>query len=609
MENSKTLQNICLFVTLLISIIVLNYFFLGSDSVMTVRGLIISILMFIVTGYAVISKLSEYNNSYGTAVSGLIVGGLFFVSVLGIKIVNPTNISWLMQGDWGTHFLGWHFFRDEPWGFPFGMLKNYQYPVGTAVALTDANPLMAFILKPFTNILPHNFQYIGFWLLLCFCLQGLFGALLIRSLSNNIIIQLSGSAFFVVSPILLNRIGHPTLCSHWILLGALWLYFRNKNKSPSFPDLGMWLFFTITSASVQPYISPMLLGMALAFYLRLVLVDNALTVKHSILNISILIFSTLAVWWAFGFFELGQPGNYMGMFAQGHYSMNLIAPINPSDIWSPVDWSIFLKSWPLARGGQYEGFNYFGIGVILLGSWVCYALLTAPPKFKTIKFFLPLAVVCICFTIFAINIQVTIGDKIIFQYPTISQILSVLSIFRTPGRFFWPVYYSILFLIIAFLIRRSNNHLTLALILITGLSLQLLDFHKKYEVYNKTYCQPSKNWNNPLTSDFWDAAGEHYEKIILVPPGKDEAAPYLPFAYLAANNGMAINTSYSSRYKRGRIDEYRNQLLADIKNGVTDSTSIYILTEEYRDILQSSARTPIICRTIDGFNVCVSDDL
>jgi hypothetical protein len=38
-----------------------------------------------------------------------------------------------------------------------------------------------------------------------------------------------------------------------------------------------------------------------------------------------------------------------------------------------------------------------------------------------------------------------------------------------------------------------------------------------------------------------------------------------------------------------------------------DSDSIYILNKEYLKILKDRVKSPVICATIDGFNVCVSD--
>lgn len=159
--------------------------------------------------------------------SSAAIGIVYFVLVLGTRIIDPTEIAWLMERiDWSQHFLGWYLFRSEPWQFPPGRLASVEHPLGASLGYTDSIPLLAVLLKPFHGVLPEDFQYFGLWLALCFCLQGLFGALLIRTASENLGVQLLGAAFFVVSPILLARIGHPALCCHWLLLAALWLYVR-----------------------------------------------------------------------------------------------------------------------------------------------------------------------------------------------------------------------------------------------------------------------------------------------------------------------------------------------------------------------------------------------
>src|SRR5687768_7137938 len=85
----------------------------------------------------------------------------------GFNTLIPTNIDWLMAvlHDWGTHYLGWHFFKNEPWQFPIGNVSNYYAPLGTNVGFTDSIPLLAIFFKLFASILPENFQYFGLWLL------------------------------------------------------------------------------------------------------------------------------------------------------------------------------------------------------------------------------------------------------------------------------------------------------------------------------------------------------------------------------------------------------------------------------------------------------------
>ena len=54
---------------------------------------------------------------------------VFFQFCYGLEIIVPANISWLMdvRHDWGQHYLGFHFFKNEPWGFPLGKVDGFSY--------------------------------------------------------------------------------------------------------------------------------------------------------------------------------------------------------------------------------------------------------------------------------------------------------------------------------------------------------------------------------------------------------------------------------------------------------------------------------------------------
>lgn len=541
-----------------------------------------------------------------------VLASLFFVSVLGTQILDPTSISWLMNEiDWAQHFLGWHLFRNEGWHFPPGKLASIENPVGASVGYTDSIPVMAFLFKPLTKILPDNFQYFGLWLLLCFCLQGVFAALLMRTVSSHWINQLLGAALFVITPILIGRIGHPALCSHWILLASLWLHFREWKSFSLFRHLSSWGILTVLSAAIHPFIAIMTLGLAFAFYLRSWLFNHMIKLKYGIFNFSMLIFLTLLVWWIAGYFGIGQIGPSYGTFGYGYFSMNLAAPGNPVG-WSGGIWggrcSTFFKAWPAATKGQGEGFNYLGIGMIILGLWAFLVSIRRPPKFKTIKTLLPLGFVCLCFTLLALSQRITFANYAIAEIKLNHYLLAALSPFRSSGRFFWPVYYSVVFIIIAFLLRRHKLKIGIA-ILLFGLILQLVDFHNLYDAFERVR-HPQKEWNNPLQSKFWAEIGKNYERIVLVPPRgceEEAVASYEPFAYLAANHGMSVNSFYLARYNYEASSRYCNDLISDVKNGVIDPESVYILNEEYLDVLKTAAKIPIICMIVDGFHICLSE--
>ena len=89
----------------------------------------------------------------------ILLGTLAFLLVIGPRVLDPTNIAWLGEGDAATHYMGWAFFRSSPWTFPLGMNPSYGLELGNGIIFSDSNPLLAFVFKPFNAWLPETFQY------------------------------------------------------------------------------------------------------------------------------------------------------------------------------------------------------------------------------------------------------------------------------------------------------------------------------------------------------------------------------------------------------------------------------------------------------------------
>jgi len=110
---------------------------------------------------------------YRYHVLAALFGALLFMLVWGWQL-DVTRIDWIMApgGDLSQHYLGWKFFRTAPLAWPLGFIPSLAYPIGAPLALTDSIPLLAFMFKPFTNVLPEPFQYLGIWGLVSLTLQG-----------------------------------------------------------------------------------------------------------------------------------------------------------------------------------------------------------------------------------------------------------------------------------------------------------------------------------------------------------------------------------------------------------------------------------------------------
>ena len=72
-----------------------------------------------------------------------LLGAAVFYLIVGVRVLNPQYIGWLMGDDPFTHFLGWHFFRREAWHFPIGLLHSYGMEMGSTIVYTDSIPLLA----------------------------------------------------------------------------------------------------------------------------------------------------------------------------------------------------------------------------------------------------------------------------------------------------------------------------------------------------------------------------------------------------------------------------------------------------------------------------------
>jgi hypothetical protein len=164
---------------------------------------------------------------------GGLVGAIFFLNIWGVKVLDINNINWILYpigNDTGASVVFSFDFLLEPWSFPFGVIRNLVYPNLTSIAYGDDVPLMALICKifsPFTKL--GYFQYYGIWGLLCFILQGAFSAIIMRRYSDNIILIILSSMFFVSTTLLIGRtFGHISFGGQWILLAAISIVWFRK---------------------------------------------------------------------------------------------------------------------------------------------------------------------------------------------------------------------------------------------------------------------------------------------------------------------------------------------------------------------------------------------
>ncbi|MCI0395869.1 MAG: DUF6311 domain-containing protein [Chloroflexi bacterium] len=500
---------------------------------------------------------------------GLFLGGLVFLIIYGPKILNPTFIAWTMDGDAAQHFLGWHFFRSEPWTFPIGAIKSYLYPHGTSLVYTDSIPLLAIPLKLLSPLLPAVFQYHGLWLLLAYALQGYFSTLLLRRITNNPLLIFLGALFFLLSPVLVQRARvHESLAGHWIIVASLYLYFQANN----FTYRMKWLILLIVAAMVHFYLLVMASIIFSAYLLRQV-IEN-----HKKITLSVITFSTTALiataisMWLVGYFVIDIRSIDSGGF--GNNSMNLLSPLNASPIDNLVGNFVFLKPFPLATTGQlFEGFNYLGFGLLLLILFAAYGFIRQKDIFSAGRY-LPLILVGFALLAISLSNKITLANTVLLEIKLPYVIEKGSGIVRSSGRMFWPISYMLMLAALTIVIK-YNSPKRASLLLLVFVGFQVADLSPWYR--NVHFDEMS--WDLPLRSHLWNQLMENADHIVFVPPNTYDA-DIVPFALLAATHGKTINVGTAARTNNEAREKYRAALLQEFNERNIKSNTLYIIRDE-----------------------------
>ena len=516
----------------------------------------------------------------------IMCGLIAFMLITGGHILWPQNVGWLMDGDPATHLLGWEFFRHSPfWQWPIGANPDYGMEIGSSVVFTDSIPLMAFIFKPLSFLLPETFQYIGIWIALCFSLQAYFAWKLLSLLTEHKLLSLVGSLFFIVAPIGLFRLGvHYALFGQWVIIAALYYYCDGPSLARR------WGILLIVTSLIHAY----LLAMVLAIWLMDIVQRRWLkqrTTARSLVHIISGFALVALVMWAAGYFMLKSGVQSTGF---GFYRMNLLAFIDTDNVWSRM-----LPDQP-GLGGDYEGASYLGTGMLGLAVVALGTLLT---KIKTPWGLraLPLVILSVLLFIFALSDHIAIGSSEAFQYalPTFTRPLT--DTFRVSGRFIWPAYYA-LYLGIFYLIfkRLKPQH---ALIACAAMFVvQTVDMSKAWpnlrEVLSRAPAPGSL-----LESPVWKDLGAHYKKIIYVLP-TNSAPQWRPLTELAAAHQMAINIGYFARVNPDIEKAAREALIASVSANEFQKDALYVFENDFLWTLAANRLAPSnVAGVLDGYRI------
>ena len=498
--------------------------------------------------------------------AGALLGAVLFFLVFGLSALNPCNDSFCLGGyiekDIQQHYAGWLFYRQSTPGWPLGIAQGINAPDGVSVAYTDSIPLFAVLFRGFEAVLPATFQYFGLFTLLCYALQGGFGALLCGLFVNDYARPLCGAALFAASPVLLERaFRHTSLGAQFLVLAALYYYFRARRENRyAWPGL---FLLNILAIGVHPYFLPMTYAVTLAM-----LLDHILRSRRwqgPVLYLAADLAGTVLLGWSLGLFYGNATSGGQSLY--GYFGMNLNALWNPAGV-NGVDYSLFL---PMQNqvGGNYDGFAYLGLGVLLALPAAIRVI------FPRLRRHLPLCAVCAVLTLFAVSHVVTANGVTLCTLPLPASLIHLFSVFRSGGRLFWPVYYLLMLAAFVGLCRLPGCGFAVCLALLVQLADLSPAFLQRQQAMQQAQQQDA--FPSALQSDFWEAAAGNYTHLFSVQGLQDDA---LHLALYAAENGMTTNDPFAARCDEKALEAQRETVLEELSAGRLRQDTLYLFEEE-----------------------------
>ncbi len=543
---------------------------------------------------------------------GGLVGIVGFAWYQRFGIVNPTNVNAFIAGDWGTHMMGWLQYRHSPlWSLPLGQVPPLGYPLGTSMIYTDSIPLIGVILRPFSALLPTDFQYLGMWLLAGYILQGAFGARIAsRFLTSKVAIAAS-AALFVAMPAFLIRAVHPALTAQWIILAVIAAALGTARRT----RWGLVALVSVT-ALIQPYLWMFVLVMLFGLLIDDVRRGPARW-RDALISATSASAASIALLALVGAFSSGyQPATAgFGLTGQAN-ALALIADNEMSHVFDFI-------SLPVT---QSEGIAFLGVGVFLLLAIAAILLLARRRRWtgklaRILHTRWPLVTVgaSVLLFIYALSSHVFVrGREVLDLSWMYHSILPLAERFRTSGRAVWPLMYFIVAFAIAALRRSLNGWVknperVAAAILVACATVQVVDLRisNRYDALRSYFFSQGAEYYVPRLEDprwkLMDDGG--YRHMAAVPTALYGCTGPLPaegyysgrialLSLEAYRADLTFNSGYFSRLRTGVAESCAAQNAAAANH--LDSDTVYIFMSDSVPPAEST------CDLLDDIRVCVT---
>lgn len=531
---------------------------------------------------------------------GALLGAVFFLGIYGFEVLDVTNDKWLLTGwDLQQHYIGWKYFRNADWTFPVGMHNGLTYPYNISVLYTDSIPLFAIFFKMLSPVLPETFQYFGMFGMMCFILNGGIGAVLVAKINRSRIFCLLGSVFFILSTPVLQRLfgllsedsRHTSLAAHFLILASLGIWMYREKFQEYWKGALAFSVIGVLCVMIQMYMIFIVGGVMCGYLLHGLLKDKDW--KRVIIVFASFMVSSLAAFFIIGGFTSVLKSTANGF---GIYSANINALFNP------YNYSTFFGKRPWGIG-QYEGFCYLGLGIIVLYG-LCGVLFLArrvkngglrgiKVRWKEIyknhrAGIISLTVVVVVFWGLALTSTVCYGERTVLWIYVPEKLLELLSVIRSSGRFMWVIMYLFMLFGLYMVTRRLRNTKLQKVILIVCVCLQIADLAKPVVNIHRQYASEPVEEDIYTKDAFWKTKLADYKHIVYYPLGSCGFYQMLQVGTKASYFDLDMNYFYTSRFYEDKLvkeEDKRNKKIFENNELAEDTVYItnYATAHKYKD--------------------------
>ena len=535
-------------------------------------------------------------------------GGFFGWYFLGLSNLFPWNYSWLYaKGDGALTQLGFEFFRKAPLvQWPITAIPKYV--AGSNMIIPTENAVSNILAKTIGIFVPGSFQFVGLWIVLCFALQGYFGAKLLGRFVDSRSSIVFGSLFFVLSPALLYRVGvmnHYALGGHWMILAALYLYFGTESKTRTW---GLLLFFGMLTSV---YISVMLVVVFSAHQTKRYLVTKEVSVTNLVVPLAAAVV---------GFLVMGYASTRSSTTGSNVFRLNAIAWFNPgySDdgSFSGVLNSVGNSRLRRVFSEEWEGFQYLGT-VVIAGVLLGLANVRKMEIRQNWRGYAPILLAGSALFVFALSNRIVILQQE-FSYWWPSQLLDLRQIFRGATRFGWPAYYLVTLFAVVQIIRFCSVKKLKAGLAIASV-LMLIESSPGI-AYVRSEFSSSKTYETSIVDQKWEEIAKTHSKIAIYPnfdlqvgevtgDAKVWVDRWFDLAKFAVDHDLSTNFGYVPRPLTDYISEQDAQILNELENGALQPSTIYVLANETMWLKYSESNSEFAdAYDLDGYFLLVTKD-